>query len=82
VTLYFKFKSGVEAHLRARTIRVLREENATRVARLFPRTSQPELEQHYVVEAKRPADLKRLTKILKSANEVEFVHGEVRRGPK
>lgn len=51
------------------------------VVRLFPRTTQPELRQHYVVEAKDAAEVRQLMRLLQSQKEVAFVHREVRRGP-
>jgi len=79
--LYFKFKPDVKPAERARTLRLLRERGAMKVARLFPRTTQPQLKQHYVVEGKSTAEVRQLMRLLQSAKEVAFVHREVRRGP-
>lgn len=81
MNLYFKFNPGVKPADRARTIRLLRERGATKVARLLPATTQPELKEHYVVEAKTTAQVNELTRLLRSAKEVAFVQREVRRRP-
>ena len=51
------------------------------VDRLFPTTTQPELKQHYVVEAKDTSGGRELMRLLRSTKDVAFVQREVRRGP-
>lgn len=81
MNLYFKFKPDATPADRTRTLRALREGGATKVARLFPATTQPELKQHYVAEAKNAAEVRELMRLLRSTKDIAFVQREVRRGP-
>jgi hypothetical protein len=81
LNVYFKFKPDATPADRARTLRTLREGGATKVARLFPATTQPDLKQHYVAEARTAAQVRDLTRLLRSGKDIAYVQREVRRGP-
>jgi hypothetical protein len=81
LNLYFKFKPDATPADRTRTLRALRDGGATKVARLFPATTQPDLKGHYVAEARTTAQVRDLTRLLRSEKDIAYVQREVRRGP-
>jgi hypothetical protein len=76
--IHFKFKPEVDDTARKDLLSLLRAEGASKVRRLFPRASTPDLEDHYVVEA-TPDDVQKLLPILRGRSEVAYAQPEVKR---
>lgn len=80
--LFFKFVPGMEPAAQAETFRLLETEGARDVSRLFPQATDPDLKNHYVAAVGTATKLKRLIRLLRSREDVEFAHAGAPRAPR
>jgi hypothetical protein len=80
--LFLKFGPGAEPAARRKALRLLEQEGAKDVHRLFPESSDPELMGHYVATIETSAKLNELIRKLQARKEVEFAQAGARRTSK
>jgi hypothetical protein len=80
--LFLKFGPGAGPAAQREALRLLDEEGAENVHRLFPDSTDPELKRHYVATIDSAAKLDALIRKLEAREEVEFAQGAARRSPK
>ena len=79
--VFFKFRSEADESARRRVIRQLREQGATRVRRLFPRTDDAGLRDRYVAETPTERRVNALVDFLRGQAAIAFAQHEVVRRP-
>jgi hypothetical protein len=79
--LFFKFTPDVDESTRRDVLTLLRKQGATRVRRLFPRTTDADLRHQYVAETATDADVNRLVGLLRGHPSIAFAQHEVVRRP-
>lgn len=80
--VFFKFTPAADQTDRREVIQLLRQLGAARVRRLFPRTTDADLQLQYVAETATEAGVNRLVGRLRGETSIAFAHHEVLRRPR